>query len=246
MNQNIDTIDTLVLDWLIRSGYQSTFTKLPASGCSQAQTQAQSLQFRAQIGALIKKGAILEAISAIESAQVPNNREVIILNTKIESLKNIPAGPLPLPQLIYILKLQHFLELLRLRQTPSALAWIQTHLITSAPEGFESVLQETLGVLGYAEPESSPVAWMFEQPRRYLALAALTNSSLYHAYGSAANNPTSGSPMETLLKHVKAIDSLVHELKGFGNDLDDRKWASLQNLMTNQDSKKYIKTIKND
>lgn len=241
MNQSIDTIDTLVLDWLIRSGYQSTFTKLPASACSQVLAHTDSLQFRAHVGELIKKGLILDAITAIESTVNLSDRNS--QNAPVTSLKSIPAGPLPLNQILYLLKLQHFLELLRLRQINPALAWIQNHLIAESKE-FELVFQETLGVLVYAEPVSSPMAWMFEQTSRYHALAALINSSLYHAQTTTIT-PTNTAPIENLLKHVKAIDSLVHELKGFGNDLDDRKWASIQSLL-NQEQRKFIKTIKND
>lgn len=222
---NIDTIDTLVLDWIIRSGYQATFNKLPASTCDYAQKSSKSLAFRAEVIGLIKKGMIIEVIEFIQQQQGGN-----------ESLNEV----------MFLLKLQHFIELIRQKNTTAALAWIQNNVMPSVTPTLEPILQDYLGILAYSEPETSPLAFYFEKKERYTNLAHLVNESLLDDKKSVA-------PIEVLVKQAVAVDDLVYELKGFGNEMDERKWSAIQHLLNHQKEKgkekgtvHHFKTIKQD
>lgn len=246
---SIDTIDCLVFDWLIRSGYQSTFNRLPAPLYAQSQAKLSFLPFRAEISKLIKNGRIQEAVDLIEK----EFKGVLLeMNKKsseisVDCFKNIPkSGSIDLFTCLFLLKLQNFIELIRQRDTPVALNYVQGHLLPfcQSNSSFEAVLQDTLGVLVYAHPEISSMDWCFEKSRRYSALASLVNYSLYNF-----STKMSSAPLESLLKHVHGVDTLIIELNGFGNDLDDRKWSSIQSLLNNElnvKKLKFIKTIKNE
>lgn len=241
---SVDTIDALVFDWLIRSGYHSTFSKLPTQIYAQSQSQASFLSARAEIVKLIKRGRIQEALDFIQreyNGQVLGDQ--ILTDIGVDSFKNI-EGPLDLFACIFLLKLQNFIEIIRQKNVSMALNYIQGHLLPfcQSNSSFQAVLQDVLGVLVYADPESSPMAWCFERTRRYSALASLVNSSLYNL-----TTKISSAPIESLLKQVHGLDALLQELNGFGSDLDDRKWSTIHSLLNNQQGiKKFIKTIKKE
>ncbi len=228
---NIDTIDILVLDWLIRSGYQSTFNKLPASASEPIREAAKSLVFRAEVAKLIKKGLILEAIQLIQS-------------------QGFDSTQIQLAEVLFLLRLQHFIELVRQRNTVAALAWIQNSVMPAVTPLFEPVLQDYLGILAYAEPETGPLAYFFEKRERYDHLAHTVNSALFSlTSGDSTVSPC--PPIEVLVKQAHAVDDLVHELGGFANEIDDRKWSAIQHLLNHapvdaKRKKSFIKTIKND
>lgn len=222
IDNSIDTIDTLVLDWIIRSGYLSTFCKLPTA----ATADDGALKFRAEVGKLIRNGRISEAIEMIEGSNLFDNQPVSS-SFKLTSTKALSQSkPLNLKQILFILRLQHFIELVRQKNTSAALSYVQNILIPSSTPDFEQVLEEVLGVLVYSEPEVSPLSWLFEQPKRYLALSSLTNSSLHQI----ESKTTTCSLIEKCLKQANSVDGLVQEVGGFGNDLDDRKWAEFKQL----------------
>jgi len=245
--QSIDTIDALVFDWLIRSGYQSTFNKLPTPLYAKSQSQISFLSFRAEISKLIKNGRIQEAVDLIEKEfkGVLENQKTSEIS--VDCFKNIPKTGIESINLLtclFLLKLQNFIELIRQRDTSVALNYVQGHLIPFCQlnSSFEAVLQDTLGVLVYAHPEISSMDWCFEKSRRYSDLASLINYSLYNL-----TTKISSAPLESLLKQVHGVDALVKEFKGFGNDLDDRKWSSMKSFLNNEQiTKKFIKTIKNE
>lgn len=222
---NIDTIDTLVLEWLIRSGYQSTFNKLPASNSESAKKSAGSLLFRAEVIKLIRRGFILESIELIQSQGLDSNQ-------------------IALKEIIFLLKLQHFIELLRQRNTVAAVAWIKNSVMPTVTPVFEPVLQDYLGILAYAEPESSPLAYFFEKRDRYAHLAHTVNTALFNL--TSGDLVTTSPPIEILLKQVHAVNDLVYEVGGFSNDIEDRKWSVIQNLLNHPKQKPFVKTIKND
>ena len=242
---SIDTIDDLVYDWIIRSGYQLTFSKLPTPLCAQAQSQASFLKRRSKVVKLIKSERIAEAIAFVEKEYQGvlrnQNRTPPI---EIDSFKNIPTKSVDLFTCLFLLKLQNFVEIIRQRQIPSALNYVQSVLLPIVQENsnLENILQETLGVLVYTDPETSPMAWLFEKSRRYSALASLLNSCLYNL-----TTIFTTARIESFLKQVHGVDTVVKELNGFGNDLDDRKWSTIHSLLNNEEPiKKYIKTIKNE
>ena len=239
---SVDTIDSLVFDWLIRSGYQSTFSKLPTPLYAQTQAQLSSLSSRAHIVALIKNRRIQEAIEFLEREYNQNLAPCCEISLTLDCFKNI-KGPANLFSCLFLLKLQNFIELIRKRNTSHALNYVQDHLLpfSQVNSSFEAVLQDILGVLVYSDPENSPMAWCFEQNRRYAALASLVNFSLYNLTATI-----SSAPIESLLKQVHVVDALIHELNGFGNDLDDRKWSSIHSLLNAQQTLKKIKLIKNE
>ena len=242
-DRSIDTIDTLVLDWIVRSGHRSTFSKLPTSAAYLDEAEKQSFAFRAEESNAIKAGRIAEAIEMIAPLSFEHNEFGSFKLTSTSTLELLQCPPLNLNQLLFLLRLQHFIELIRQKNTPAALSFVQTALIPSASSELEQILQETLGVLVYTNPESSPLAWLFEQSKRYSALASLTNSSLFHL--QLRSQQPRVSPLETFLKHVKAFDELVQEIGGIGNELDDRKWAVVRDLLAGTTSG-YIKTVKTD
>lgn len=245
---SVDTIDSLVYDWLIRSGYQSTFSKLPTPLYAQNQAQASFLSSRAKISKLIKSGRIQEAIDLIEKdyeGVLENRISPSKIIVSVDCFKNF-NGPTDLSTCLFLLKLQNFIELIRQRNIPLALNYIQSHLlpISQSNPSYEAVLQDVLGVLVYSDPENSTMAWCFEQPRRYAALASLINSSLYNL-----TTVITSAPLESLLKQVLSVDCLVNELNGFGSDMEDRKWSSIHSLLNNEQiikKLKFIKTIKNE
>ena len=241
VDKSIDTIDTLVLDWIVRSAYLSTFSKLPTSETSLDVAEKGSLLFRAEVAKLIRLGRIAEAIERIEARNFnsENDQGSICKITSTRSLEQ--SQPLNLRQILFILRLQHFIELIRQRNTPVALSFVQTNLMPFAGE-FEQVLQEGLGVLAYTEPEKSPLDWLFERPKRYSALASLTNSSLSQIETKAATY----SPLETFIKQVKVLDGLVSEMEGFGNEIDDRKWSEIRRLLDSPAKRNFAKVVKTD
>ena len=244
-DRSIDTIDTLVLDWIVRSGHISTFAKLPTSATYLNEAERKSFVFRAEVSKSIKAGRIAEAIEMIGGINLHHELNEIgsFKLTSTRTLELAQCPPLNLNQLLFLLRLQHFIELIRQKNTPAALSFVQTTLIPSASPELEQILQEVLGVLVYTDPESSPLAWLFEQPKRYSALASLTNSSLFHLHLRFQQPRV--SPLETFLKHVKVFDELVQEIGGIGNELDDRKWAVVKDLLAGAGSG-FIKTVKTD
>lgn len=250
MMNSIDTIDTLVLDWIVRSGYLSTFRKLPTA--SEASDDG-SLRFRAEICQLIRGGRILEAVERIEArnlADTPTSTAATAtadsLKLKLTSTRTLSQAQslnLNLHQVLFILRLQHFIELVRQKNTPAALSYVQNNLMPAAAAGeFEEVFQEVIGVLAYSEPEQSPLSWLFEQPKRYSALSSLTNSSLHQIESKSS----AGALIEKFLKQAKGVDGLVREIGGFGNDLDDRKWAEFQQLDGDGKQANFVKLVKFD
>ena len=246
-DRSIDTIDTLVLDWIVRSGHISTFAKLPTSAAYLDEAERKSFVFRAEVSKSIKAGRILEAIEMIGGINLYHEKnEIEIGSFKLTSTRTLELShcpPLNLNQILFLLHLQHFIELIRQKNTTAALSFVQTALIPSASPELEQILQEVLGVLVYTDPESSPLAWLFEQPKRYSALASLTNSSLFHLHLRFQQPRV--SPLETFLKHVRVFDELVQEIGGIGNELDDRKWAVVRDLLDGAGSG-FIKTVKTD
>lgn len=246
MMNSIDTIDTLVLDWIIRSGYLSTFRKLPTA--SEA-SDGGSLKFRAEICQLIRGGRILEAVERIEARNLADTPAAAAATATADSLKLTTtrtlsqAQSLNLHQILFILRLQHFIELVRQKNTPAALSYVQNNLMPAAAAGeFDEVFQEVIGVLAYSEPEQSPLSWLFEQPKRYSALSSLTNSSLHQIESKSS----AGALIEKLLKQAKGVDGLVREIGGFGNDLDDRKWAEFKQLDDDGKQANFVKLVKFD
>ena len=222
------------MDWLIRCGYLSTLNKLPGNTC---EDDFNLLDYRAEVIRLVRGGLIIDAISLIQ-----------------EHWKQF-VGEEPLQESLFLLKLQHFIELIRKRDTSAALSWIQNEVLPHVTSEFEPVFQEYLGILAYSDPESSPCAFYFETKHRLAILASAVNRSLYTITASTNNTTESSSgsvkvsPIEMLIKQVHAIDELVRELKGFPNELDDRKWATLQNLLDPSffgEKMSFIKTLKND
>ena len=247
-DRSIDTIDTLVLDWIVRSGNLSTFSKLPTSSSSLGEAEKESLMFRAEVSELIKVGRMAEAIEMIEAANLNTEPEhdhstsLKISSTK--SLQSLQSRPINLDQILFILRLQHFIELIRQKNTSAALSFVQNNLIPLAGGEFEEVLEESLGVLVYNEPENSPLNWLFERTKRYSMLASLTNSALFHIQSKSSF----ASPLEIFLKHTKVFYGLVQEIDGLGNELDDRKWSSIRELLYIENSGKnnIVKVVKTD
>lgn len=257
----LDSIDNLVLDYLQRQGHNSTFSALPFKNYSPS-----TLLHRSQVIKLIKHGQILEALNSIQTnfssyEKTENNDNSV---HKLTSSKEILINKLlSLNQITFLLNLQHFIELLRSGNTIQAVAWVQSELLPRSQKdpGLRGILEEALGVLVYTEPEQSPLAWLFEQKHRYSTLASLTNTTLLSIspdFDSLLKNDTNSpfstsSPLETFLKHVKSLDTLIHDLNGFSDELDDRKWSTMHNLIdlntenqSNQTRGNFIKIFKNE
>ena len=241
MHSSIDTIDTLVLDYLVRQGHQATFAKLPSSSFFGS---SDLLQKRAEICKLVKVGRFIEAVGLIEAMVEATNFNFnansssadstkFTTEISITSLRKLTTtSPLTIFNLLFLLKIQHFIELIRHQNTVTAISFVQSDLLSFSPSS--SVLTEVLGILAYVDPINSEMAWLFEQPRRYADLASLTNSSLYNfTEKDSSSSPFLNSPIEILLKHVNSINQLVVDVGGFGNDLDDRKWSVINNLTNN-------------
>ena len=263
----LDSIDNLVLDYLQRQGHHSTFTALPFKTSSPLHPSS-TLLHRSQVIKLIKQGQILEALHSIKTnfgsyAKKAEDNDNFV-NNKLISSKELSINKLlSFNQITFLLNIQHFIELLRGRNTIKAIAWVQSELLPRSQKdpGLRGILEEALGVLVYTEPEQSPMAWLFDQKHRYATLASLTNTTLLSIspdFDSLLKNDTNSSfstssPLETFLKHVKSLDTLIHDLNGFSNELEDRKWSTLHNLidletenLSNQTRGKFIKIIKNE
>lgn len=257
----LDSIDSLVLDYLIRQGHNSTFSSLPFKTSSLNTT---TLLYRSQVIKLIKHGKILEALNLIQTNFLSIKNGTVNGGHKPEKLSKLTTSKalsinklLSIKQITFLLNLQQFIELLRVRNTIQAVTWVQLELLhlTQGDSDLKAILDEALGVLVYTQPEQSPMAWIFEQKHRYSALASLTNSALLSISPDLLltdETTSASSPIETFLKHVKTLDNLVHDLNGFSNELDDRKWSNLHSLidLDNQNGRQrqcnFIKIIKNE
>jgi hypothetical protein len=252
--QEIDTIDALVHDWLVRQGHGNTYAKLPLA--SSKRSNDSLLAVRSEIVKSIMEGRILEALDLIKlhfkyTDNSPSSPVAII------TTKDLPKGPFVTHQAVLLLKLQHFIELLRGKNTEAALYWVRTELTAeeSNVKLYSAVLQETLGVLAYENGEKSPLAWLFNQKLRFPWLASITNSALFNSTTTTTtttntntNILNSFSPIEIVMKHCLALDDLIHQINGFENDLDNKKWAALASLLTTTPSTAgtFVKLIKND
>lgn len=261
----LDSIDSLVLDYLLHQGHHSTFTSLPFKNFnSNSSANTTTLLHRSQVIKLIKHGRIIDVLNFIQTnfLSVPNKINHVHKNslTKLTSSKSLPVNQiLSINQILFLLNLQHFIELLRTKNTLQAVSWVQSELIPRTKENpdLQIVLEEALGVLAYCEPEQSSMAWIFDQKHRYSILASLTNSTLLSIspdfdYLLTNNSSSASSSLETFIKHVKSLDHLVHDLQGFPNELDNQKWSTLHdfidldNQRIHQSRGDFIKMIKNE
>ena len=138
-------------------------------------------------------------------------------------------------QVYYLLLAQQVIEHIRLGNFPAALKWAQEEMIpfsAQRPECLE-IQVEILGLLAYQEPFTSPIRHLLDKSR-HAWLAELVNQILLK---------TADSALEALLKQVLGVDGIVEETGGFEDEVDIKKWSSIQQLLSGTSLK--VKSVKN-
>lgn len=184
---------------------------------------------------LVRGGQIVPAIALVRSAfplltlmPIADTPATAKINSPPATTKDCPATGFTPQQCYFLLLAQQFIELIRQGNSVAALTWAQTEMIPMSriSPALVSLQEEALGLLVYAAPMQSPVSWLLDSAR-WSWLATLLNSALVLDRKTTASD----APLEDVLKHVLAIDRLLQDIGGFGDDRDDKRWRDLHVLL---------------
>ncbi len=163
---------------------------------------------------------ILELLALVQSGNITESIATISpILCDMKPTKKYSQG-----QIYFLLLAQQFIELVRIGNFAAAFKWAQDFMvpISEQDQNCLPILNEVLGLLAYQEPLTSPIKYLLNKSR-YPWLADLLNQSLLK---------TPDSALEALLKQVLAVDALIEEEDGFEDEVDAKKWANLQHLLT--------------
>ncbi|KAK2851765.1 hypothetical protein Q5P01_008041 [Channa striata] len=131
-------MNRLIMNYLVTEGFKEAAEKFRMESGIEPSVDLDSLDERIKIREMILKGQIQEAIALINSL----HPELLDTNR----------------YLYFHLQQQHLIELIRLRETESALEFAQTQLAEQGEESRECLteMERTLALLAFDNPEESP------------------------------------------------------------------------------------------
>jgi hypothetical protein len=194
-------LHSLVLSYLVHFGYNETaMAMLRESALEEkalSQKNGESMQQRKRIRDAVLAGEIDEAIEQT----------------------NLIAPELFMsqPSVLFELKCQKFVEMVRNGDDEATMAYGRTELCDFETESEDNKLhlQEVFSLLAYPHPENSPLGYLFEASRRQCVAEALNEAIL------VSQNKPSLPPLEVLHKHVAVIrDVLAQQSSGATTMID--------------------------
>ncbi|XP_056279371.1 glucose-induced degradation protein 8-A homolog isoform X3 [Pseudoliparis swirei] len=141
-------MNRLIMNYLVTEGFKEAAEKFRMESGIEPSVDLDSLDERIKIREMILKGQIQEAIALINSLHpelLDNNR-----------------------YLYFHLQQQHLIELIRLRETESALEFAQTQLAEQGEESRDCLteMERTLALLAFDTPEESPFGDLLNMMQR--------------------------------------------------------------------------------
>uniref|UniRef100_A0A8C6MCH8 GID complex subunit 8 homolog n=1 Tax=Nothobranchius furzeri TaxID=105023 RepID=A0A8C6MCH8_NOTFU len=141
-------MNRLIMNYLVTEGFKEAAEKFRMESGIEPSVDLDSLDERIKIREMILKGQIQEAIALINSL----HPELLDTNR----------------YLYFHLQQQHLIELIRLRETESALEFAQTQLAEQGEESRECLteMERTLALLAFDNPEDSPFGDLLNMMQR--------------------------------------------------------------------------------
>lgn len=142
-------LDNLVLNYLFTEGYKEAAERLAAEADIQHMTDLTSIDERMKIRNTVESGDIENAIERV------NELNPEILDTE--------------PELIFHLKKQRLLEIIRSGDTEKALSFAQEELAPQAEDSPKLLqeLEEAMTLLAFSDYKLSPYGHLMEAPHRH-------------------------------------------------------------------------------
>lgn len=157
-------LNRLVMDYLVTEGFKEAADKFRLEANVAPPVPLDSLDERIRIRDCLQEGRVLEAVALLNSVRPE------LLDTD--------------RCLLFHLRQQHLIELIREGRTEEALAYAQDHLSECGEENPQVLaeLERTLALLAFEEPSSSPFGDLLHPSQRQ-KVASEVNAALLHDQG---------------------------------------------------------------
>nr|XP_020492554.2 glucose-induced degradation protein 8-B homolog isoform X1 [Labrus bergylta] len=179
-------MNRLIMNYLVTEGFKEAAEKFRMESGIEPSVDLDSLDERIKIREMILKGQIQEAIALINSL----HPELLDTNR----------------YLYFHLQQQHLIELIRLRETESALEFAQTQLAEQGEESRECLteMERTLALLAFDNPEESPFGDLLNMMQRQKVWSEVNQAVL--DYENRESTPKLAKLLKLLLWAQNELD----------------------------------------
>ncbi|KAI3357479.1 hypothetical protein L3Q82_015897 [Scortum barcoo] len=179
-------MNRLIMNYLVTEGFKEAAEKFRMESGIEPTVDLDSLDERIKIREMILKGQIQEAIALINSL----HPELLDTNR----------------YLYFHLQQQHLIELIRLRETESALEFAQTQLAEQGEESRECLteMERTLALLAFDNPEESPFGDLLNMMQRQKVWSEVNQAVL--DYENRESTPKLAKLLKLLLWAQNELD----------------------------------------
>ncbi|KAK2897308.1 hypothetical protein Q8A73_013688 [Channa argus] len=203
-------MNRLIMNYLVTEGFKEAAEKFRMESGIEPSVDLDSLDERIKIREMILKGQIQEAIALINSL----HPELLDTNR----------------YLYFHLQQQHLIELIRLRETESALEFAQTQLAEQGEESRECLteMERTLALLAFDNPEESPFGDLLNMMQRQKVWSEVNQAVL--DYENRESTPKLAKLLKLLLWAQNELDQKKkrsHKNKTYGPGVFYPSLASL-------------------
>lgn len=202
-------LNRLVMDYLVTEGFKEAADKFRLEANVVPPVPLDSLDERIRIRDCLQEGRVLEAVALLNSL-----RPELLDNDRC---------------LLFHLRQQHLIELIREGRTEEALAYAQDHLSECGEENPQVLgeLERTLALLAFEEPQTSPFGDLLHPSQRQKVAsevnAALLQDDHRGGEGPLSSTPSSSRPqLAGLLRLLLWAQDQLDQAQGSGSGNNNR------------------------